>query len=374
MLSLVLFCVFELGNPLQALAEELENIEDIAAYADANTFSAGTFLEYSPLVGKKESNSEENRRVFRRGDGALEAMTYAQPVCYWDEGQWKLIDNTLVPVTLSDGTEVYQNKSSDMTVSFGQRFNSDKLVTIEQGEHTLSWRFVGNISAELEPVQMPSAEVIETPAPAEPESVEIEETPDSIEPATADIEDAPVSAEPEAGDFEDTAQQPEATEETENNGEGNAQTVEECDTLTITAVNGQVHNGESRTVSSEEEADDLLRFPPELVSEMEYTDATTGLNVRYVLNGKTLYEYITLEEAPQSAVAYFMELQVDGLTPVLQDGMLYFADGQGKSVFQMGQPVMVDATGAQSLEIETQLSTYNEETGTYLFTLIPDQD
>lgn len=150
--SLVVFFVFELGNPLRALAEELENIEDIAAYADANTFSAGTILEYSPLTGEKEESRGEALRVFRRGDGSLEAVTYAQPVCYWDEGQWKLIDNTLVPVTLADGTEVYQNTSSDMTVSFGQRFNSDKLVTIEQDGHTLSWRFVGNISGELEPV------------------------------------------------------------------------------------------------------------------------------------------------------------------------------------------------------------------------------
>ena len=38
LLSLVLFCVFELGNPLRALAEELENIEDIAAYAEAILF------------------------------------------------------------------------------------------------------------------------------------------------------------------------------------------------------------------------------------------------------------------------------------------------------------------------------------------------
>lgn len=86
LLSLVLFCVFELGNPLRALAEELENIEDIAAYAGANTFSAGTILEYSPLTGEEEASRSESQRVFRRADGAMEAVSYAQPVCYWDEG------------------------------------------------------------------------------------------------------------------------------------------------------------------------------------------------------------------------------------------------------------------------------------------------
>lgn len=109
-LGFVMLFVYYLATPVKALAESAERAEAIETYADAtNDFSANTELEYSPLVGEEEANREEFIKVFRRADGAREAVVYTQPIHYLRNGEWETIDNTLELVTLEDGSKIYRN-------------------------------------------------------------------------------------------------------------------------------------------------------------------------------------------------------------------------------------------------------------------------
>jgi len=103
----VMMFVYYLATPVKALEESAERAEAIETYADATSdFSANDGLEYSPLTGEDEESREEFIKVFRRADGAREAVVYTQPIHYLRNGEWETIDNTLELVTLKDGSKV----------------------------------------------------------------------------------------------------------------------------------------------------------------------------------------------------------------------------------------------------------------------------
>ena len=452
-LVFVMLFVYYLATPVKALAESAERAEAIETYADAtNDFSANTELEYSPLVGEEEANREEFIKVFRRADGAREAVIYTQPIHYLRNGEWETIDNTLELVTLEDGSKIYRNKANDFVVSFAELFSSDQLVTIESADKSLSWRFIGAeepiptptptpeptsepiVTPEpiitLEPIvtpepiieipvePVPDSEISSTPeddtqmesdsipeidleATEEPEADEIitdQREPDTTEEPALELEVVPEATSepvitPEPIDTPDptTAPTPEATPEptveptpeptaepeatAEPTIEPTIEPIAEEETVfdTLIVSDAEASLVPATSTVSDEDRDMQLRFPSQLTSEIVYTDPTTGLNVRYVLSGKSLREYITLESAPARAVAYTVEITADGITPVTdENGKTFFVDSEGKNIFNLGDAVMFDAAGAESNAIEAQLSEVDIEANTYTYTLIPD--
>ena len=174
-LTLIMVFVSYIAMPVKALAEDAEEAaqsEAIEAYADANDFSQNHALEYSPLIGELPEGRDESTKVFRRADGAQEAVVYSDPIHYLNGETWETIDNTLELVTLEDGTQVYRNKANDFIVSFSPAFNADNLITVESKGHILSWRFAeGVLFAQEEPVKE-EAEASEAEVPEEPEREE----------------------------------------------------------------------------------------------------------------------------------------------------------------------------------------------------------
>lgn len=452
-LVFVMLFVYYLATPVKALAESAERAEAIETYADAtNDFSANTELEYSPLVGEEEANREEFIKVFRRADGAREAVIYTQPIHYLRNGEWETIDNTLELVTLEDGSKIYRNKANDFVVSFAELFSSDQLVTIESADKSLSWRFIGAeepiptptptpeptsepiVTPEpiitLEPIvtpepiieipvePVPDSEISSTPeddtqmesdsipeidleATEEPEADEIitdQREPDTTEEPALELEVVPEATSepvitPEPIDTPDptTAPTPEATPEptveptpeptaepeatAEPTIEPTIEPIAEEETVfdTLIVSDAEASLVPATSTVSDEDRDMQLRFPSQLTSEIVYTDPTTGLNVRYVLSGKSLREYITLESAPARAVAYTVEITADGITPVTdENGKTFFVDPEGKNIFSLGDAVMFDAAGAESNAIEAQLYEVDIESNTYTYMLIPD--
>ena len=115
-LALIMVFVSYIAIPAKALAEDAEEAaqaEAIEAYADANDFSQDNALEYSPLIGELSEGRDESIKVFRRADGAKEAVIYSDPIHYLNGEVWEPIDNTLELVTLENGTQVYRNKAND---------------------------------------------------------------------------------------------------------------------------------------------------------------------------------------------------------------------------------------------------------------------
>lgn len=433
----VMMFVYYIASPAKTLADEIEEQRAIEAYAETNSFSGSQELPYSPLVGEDAAGRAESVRVFLREDGAREAVVYAEPVNYLMNGAWQPIDNTLTLVTLEDGTQVYRNTASDFIVSFAPLFSSNRLVTVETGGQSLSWRFVGAETDSLpEPTPEPTPEPMITTEPiilppeadqsieSEPET-ETAVTPENdqmVDTETSEPSDAqsetdaqpadpavdselPGTEEPTleleiiepeaetaptatpAPEAESAPTEPAASEEqlpAEDELTEAAFDLSLFDTLAITDAVAQIvtstetlsaESAEAVAALTDEERDMQLRFPSTLQSEIAYVDPATGLNVRYVLSGKTLREYITLASAPERAVAYSVEIQAMGVTPVTDEaGATAFVNASGQPVFTLGQAIMYDAAGEQSSAIEAHLSEFNADTGTCTYTLIPDTE
>ena len=331
LLSAIMLFVSYIALPAKAIADDAEEAaqtEAIEAYADANDFSQDNSLAYSPLVGELREDRDESVKVFRRADGAQEAVVYSDPIHFLKDEAWETIDNTLELVTLEDGTQAYRNKANDFAVSFSPVFDADNLITVETKGHILSWRFAEEVSfAQEEPVNK------ETEIPEESVTEE-DETEEQIEPE-----------EPEA-EIEQT-----------------------FETLKITDAKAEVVVREHKEPETDEERDMLLRYPEELTSELTYKDPETGLNVHYVLSGKRLSEQIVLDHAPETAIVYSTLLTTNGLRAEEKDGRIVFVDESGEAIFEIMPPVMYDANGEESAEIEVRL--IETEDGC-AYTLIPD--
>jgi len=403
-LTLIMVFVSYVAMPVKALADEAEEAaqsEAIAAYAAANDFSQGNELKYSPLTGELPEERNESMKVFRRADGAQEAVVYSDPIHYLKDETWETIDNTLELVTLEDGTQVYRNKANDFIVSFSPAFNADNLITVESKGHILSWRFAeGVLFAQEEPVkeeaEASEAEVPEEPEREEEQSVEESEDNESVEEPGEKQDDqetpsdesesievseesgqeeteTPVEAEGTSEEVEPEEPESSETEEPETEAETiedpEAENEPAYETLKVTNTKAEVVVREQKEPETDEDRDMLLRFPEELTSELTYKDPETGLNVHYVLSGKRLSEQIVLDHAPENAVAYSTLLSTDGLKAEEKDGRIVFVDESGETIFEILSPIMYDANGEESAEIEVRL--IETENG-YAYTLIPD--
>ena len=395
LLSAIMLFVSYIALPAKAIADEAARTvlaEEIEAYAAENDFSQDNSLAYSPLVGEIQEERDESVKVFRRVDGAQEAVVYSDPIHYLDGEAWETIDNTLELVTLEDGTQAYRNKANDFIVLFSPYFNAENLITVESKGHILSWRFTEDVlfaqqetaetQEEPEPAEEPDvpgedavAEPIEDPADGSVETEDAEAA-DAEGTENTDSEDAeltvednpeevpseePVSVEPEATETEElAAEEPEVAEPEEPTYE----------TLKITDAKAEVADREQKELETDEERDMLLRFPEELTSELTYKDPETGLNVHYVLSGKRLSEQIVLDHAPETAIAYTTLLTTNGLKAEEKDGRIVLVDESGEAIFEIMPPVMYDVNGEESAEIEVRMV----ETGDgYAYTLIPNE-
>ena len=287
-LTLIMIFVSYVAMPAKALAEEAERAvlaENIEQYAAANDFSQDNTLAYSPLVGELREERDESVKVFRRADGAQEAVIYSDPIHYLNGEVWETINNTLELVTLEDGTQAYRNKANDFIVSFSPYFNADNLITVESKGHTLSWRFTEDVpfaqEESAEEAETPEAEVPEGPEQEEEQSTEKPEESETIEESeeeqggqetSSDETEEPEAEETETPSVEAELPDEENTEEVpseepiadEPNAEEPAETdpaVEESvyETLRITDAKAEITERERKEPETDEERDMLLR-------------------------------------------------------------------------------------------------------------------
>jgi hypothetical protein len=324
LLILVSLFVYYVGNPLKALAEEQEVTENIEEYAEATDFAIGGEEEYSPLVGEISELREERVKQLRRADGAIEAVIYSQPVNYYADGEWHKIDNSL-EAEEEDGVTVYKNAANDFEVTFAEDFDSEELVRVASGDNELTWRFL--------PVSEWSEEAITMAAES-----------------GADIEFSQV---------------------------GMQMSRENADVMPVISLKGQsaeqneveIVNAEVTEPETDEERDALLRYPPELTSEIHYTNAD-GMSVRYILSGKRLVEHITIEERPHKPVAYTVQLQTEGMQVTMEDGEGVLLDENEEPVLRFSKPLVYDAAGEMS---EAEGVFLELDGGGYEYMILPDQ-
>lgn len=209
LMSIVMFVCTYLAAPASALADELELKAAAEEYSRVNDFSGDTSMKYSSLLGEQEDKRSENTRSFRRADGMIETVLYADSIAYETEDGYALIDNTL------EKTEYgYTNRASDLRITFGYSTESgysvesgygaekkdEDMVKLEAGGNRLSFYLGGfYFSEDFFSSNEAETEILDTE----------EETP---EPET--VEDDPAEIfEPESTDEVDTATE-ETTEDT----------------------------------------------------------------------------------------------------------------------------------------------------------------
>ena len=123
---------------------------------------------------------------------------------------------------------------------------------------------------------------------------------------------------------------------------------------------------------TDEEKDDLLRFPEELSSAIAYyTSEGKEAGLEYKLSGKSLSEYITIAEKPETVPTYVYSFTTS-LRPHMEENVVFFEDEKGEHVMYFSAPVMTDANGNESFDFTVEL--ISNEDGSYTYSLTPDEE
>ena len=100
-------------------------------------------LAYSPLLSEVSDCRTQYQKRFQRADRAFEAVMYSYPVHYYESGEWKNIDNTLVADKDEMGNLFYRNTANEFSAQFAAEYKEDgNLVSITRDKYSLSFSFI----------------------------------------------------------------------------------------------------------------------------------------------------------------------------------------------------------------------------------------
>lgn len=125
---------------------------------------------------------------------------------------------------------------------------------------------------------------------------------------------------------------------------------------------------------TDEESDELWRFPKELSSAITYSIETVEggkrSDIEYRLSGKSLSEFITLNEKPAVAPVYRYSVE-SSLTPVLDGNVVRFENADGETVLMFSAPYMTDAKGEECYDFKVSIEEADQG---YVYTMIPSEE
>ena len=98
--------------------------------------------EQAEIVPETEEKQDAFTKTFSRADGSMVDIISSEPVHYYEDGEWKDIDNTLVKKNV-DGQAVWQNKENSFTVNLPDTIESDSFVSLQDGKNKISFRING---------------------------------------------------------------------------------------------------------------------------------------------------------------------------------------------------------------------------------------
>ena len=110
--------------------------EELYQYKDqyTNRWDEQNKLE-SYIVQEEISLRTANQKHFRMSDGSYIMVSHSQPIHYYENGEYKEIDNTLVR-----NGNVYVNKSNPFKVEFPAIYSKSNLTNISYGQYRLSFK------------------------------------------------------------------------------------------------------------------------------------------------------------------------------------------------------------------------------------------
>lgn len=94
------------------------------------------------IVMELEDKRDENAKQFLLSDHSVQAVIYAQPVHYLENGEWKDIDNSLqYEGKAFEDAAGYTNAANDFQVRFAEQTLQNEFISVQQGD--INW--IGNM-------------------------------------------------------------------------------------------------------------------------------------------------------------------------------------------------------------------------------------
>ena len=126
------------------------NERDFATDLDTTTdlwpLTTENIAETPPdVIGEVLERREENQKEFLLANGVRQVVIYPAAVHYQKDGQWKDIDNRLLPAATRDGETVYQNVAGMWNVSVPAELNTAGGITVSRNGYSLSFYLTGQL-------------------------------------------------------------------------------------------------------------------------------------------------------------------------------------------------------------------------------------
>ena len=282
MMSILLALILAIASiPNIIIAEDGIN-EDITENASVD---AGTDESSETLVEDISKRDKFSKHYVSSG-GSRYLVVFPEQVHYSDAGEWKEIDNTLSYDSVS---KKYTTNNESFTAGFSEASALGELVTVSDGEYTLSWS-----------VKFPTVS------------------------AGAGV--GSITADSQVSDM--------------------------YGSLSVTPSNAQILDvgaSSENAVKTRENIESLGKA----ISGVRYNSVHGGnVDLRYtVLHGK-VEEDIILNSADGFS-SYVLVVNTDGLTATAgENGKVSFSDSEGAEIFSIAAPWMKDASGEVSNDIE----------------------
>jgi hypothetical protein len=90
---------------------------------------------------------DQYSKVFRKIDGTYEVSVYNEPIHYYEDSEWKDIDNRL---DYDEGNNEYENKKNGYKIKLPQTINENKQFKLKVDDYKLDWRILGISKSEIE--------------------------------------------------------------------------------------------------------------------------------------------------------------------------------------------------------------------------------
>lgn len=259
---------------------------------------------------------EESVKHFLCEDGSYIAATYSAPVHYYENGEWKEIDNSLSldRTTLSEsGRPTYTTKAGGLSVSVPQSFSDGQKITAQNKGYEIGF---GLNSNQKDVSLKTSASVVELDALSSNTEVAKLNTVKSI---------------------------------------NNIST-----TSTLNSNDVEAYNAELMTVDNQSSA-------------VAYKGIMPDTDFEYIVTSNSIKENIVVYE-PQSEYIYSFDMDFDGLTPIVNPDnsiSLIEPSNPNETIFFIEAPYMYDSNNAESIDIEMSLTPNGDE---YVMTLVANAE
>ncbi|GFZ34395.1 hypothetical protein CSC2_49210 [Clostridium zeae] len=314
--------------------QKLEDQQVVALEAD-------NAQKESKIVGEVNGKRDENTKYFMKEDHSYEAAVYPIPIHYFEDGQWKEIDNTLEESSddtfkantvssevstenveksnvqaVSDKSKntdknTLKTKQNSFQVTFAKDANNKKLIKVQKDKYELSWG--------LDTLKKSSSELVK---------VDEAKLKDDIK--------------------KESEEKVEKDKKYEKLSEAEKSKVKEV-----------INENENKKVNTKAS------------SSVEYKQVLDNIDLRYDLLGNSLKENIIIEKPVENLKMDF-KLSFKNLIPEVQkDKSIVFYDDKDKTkaIFSIQVPYMYDASGAESKDIDVKL---NQSKNQYILTIQPN--